>query len=63
MGKDKFVITVDEDTQSLIINSLLLMRDVKLKEGLNIDWISETIIDVCNAPKKKGRFIGEGYER
>ncbi|MBR3993993.1 MAG: hypothetical protein IKI97_01780 [Clostridia bacterium] len=63
MGKDKFVITVDEDTQSLIINSLLLMRDVKLKEGLNIDWISETIIDVCNAPKKRGRFIGEGYER
>ena len=32
MGKDKFVITVDEDTQSLIINSLLLMCEVKLKE-------------------------------
>ena len=63
MGKDKFVITVDEDTQSLIINSLLLMREVKLKEGLNIDWISEIIIDVCNAPKKKGRLLGEGYER
>ena len=63
MGKDKFVITVDEDTQSLIINSLLLMRDAKLKEGLNIDWISETIIDVCNAPKKKGRMLGECYER
>jgi len=57
------VITVDEDTQSLIINSLLLMREVKLKEGLNIDWISETIIDVCNAPKKKERLLGEGYER
>ena len=63
MGKDKFVITVDEETQSRIINSLLLMREVKLKEWLNIDWISETIIDVCNAPKKKGRLLGECYER
>ena len=33
MGKDKFVITVDEDTQSLIINSLLLMREVKTERG------------------------------
>lgn len=63
MGKEKFVITVDEETQSLIINSLLLMRDEKLKEGMDIGWISEAIIDVCNAPKKKGRIMGEAYER
>ena len=53
MGKDKFVITVDEETQSLIINSLLLMRDEKMKEGMDIGWISEVIVDVCNAPKKE----------
>jgi len=63
MGKEKFVITVDEETQSLIINSLLLMRDEKLKEGMDIGWISEAILDVCNAPKKKGRLKGECYER
>lgn len=63
MGKDKFVITVDEETQSLIINSLLLMRDEKMKEGMDIGWISEVIVDVCNAPRKKGRLKGECYER
>jgi len=63
MGKEKFVITVDEETQSLIINSLLLMRDEKLKEGMDIGWISETIVDVCNAPKKKSRLKGDSYER
>lgn len=63
MGKDKFVITVDEETQSLIINSLLLMRDEKMKEGMDIGWISEVIVDVCNAPKKRGRLKGECYER
>ena len=63
MGKDKFVITVDEETQSLIINSLLLMRDEKMKEGLDIGWISEVIVDVCNAPRKRGRLKGECYER
>ena len=63
MGKDKFVITVDEETQSLIINSLLLMRDEKMKEGMDIGWISEVIVDVCNAPIKRGRLKGECYER
>jgi hypothetical protein len=63
MGKDKFVITVDEETQSLIINSLLLMRDEKMKEGMDIGWISEVIVDVCNAPRKRGRLKGECYER
>lgn len=63
MGKDKFVITVDEETQGLIINSLLLMRDEKMKEGMDIGWISEVIVDVCNAPRKRGRLKGECYER
>ena len=63
MGKDKFVITVDEETQSLIINSLLLMRDEKMKEGVDNGWISEVIVDVCNAPRKRGRLKGECYER
>lgn len=63
MGKDKFVITVDEETQSLIINSLLLMRDEKMKEGMDIGWISEVIVDVCNAPRKRGRLKGECHER
>ena len=63
MGKEKFIITVDEETQSLIINSLLLMRDEKLKEGMDISWISETIVDVCNAPRKRGRLKGEYHER
>lgn len=63
MGKDKFVITVDEETQSLIINSLLLMRDEKLKEGMDIGWIGEVIVDICNAPRKRGRLKGDCYER
>ena len=63
MGKDKFVIIVDEETQSLLINSLLLMREEKLKEGMDIGWIGEVIVDICNAPKKKGIFKGECYER
>lgn len=63
MGKDKFVITVDEETQSLIINSLLMMRDEKLKEGMDVGWIGEVIVDVCNAPKKKGLLRGDAYER
>ena len=63
MGKDKFVITVDEETQSLIINSLLLMRDEKLKEGMDIGWIGEVIVDICNAPRKRGKLKGDCYER
>lgn len=63
MGKEKFVITVDEEKQNLIINSLLLMRDEQLKEGKDIRWIGEVILDVCNAPKKKGWLKGDGYER
>ena len=33
MGKDKFVIIVDEETQRLIINSLLPTRDANSKAG------------------------------
>lgn len=63
MGKDKYVITVDEETQNLIINSLLLMRDTKLKEGMDVDWISDAVIKVCNAPKKRELKRGVVYER
>ena len=28
MAKEKFVLTVDEDTQGLIINALLALRDI-----------------------------------
>lgn len=63
MGKDRFVIIVDKETQSLIINSLLLMRDEKQKEGVDIGWISEAIVNVCNAPEKKDMLKGECYER
>lgn len=63
MCRDKFVLVVDEDTQSLIINSLLLMRNTKLEERMDVGWIGDVIIDVCNAPKKKARFKGEEHER
>lgn len=62
MNKEKFVFTMDEDTQSLIINSLLLMREAKLKEGMDVGWIGDVIIRVCNAPSKK-RVKGDAYER
>ena len=39
------------------------MRDEKLKEGMDIGWIGEVIVDICNAPKKKGIFKGDCYER
>ena len=63
MCKEQYVLTFDEDIQSLIINSLLLMRNTKLEEGMDVDWIGDAIIAVCNAPKKKQRQRGEGYER
>lgn len=63
MEKDIYVITVDEDTQNLIINSLLLMRDTKLKEGTDVDWISDAVIKVCNAPRKREVKRGVAYER
>ena len=63
MAKEKFVLTVDEDTQGLIINALLALREEKLKEGMDIGCIGEVIVDVCNAPKKKSRIMGDSYER
>lgn len=63
MCKEEFLLTVDEEEQGLIINSLLLMRNTKLEEGMDVDWIGDVIVDVCNAPKKKQRQRGEGYER
>ena len=59
MSKQKYLLTIDEDAQSLIINSLLLMREAKLKEGVDISWIADVIVDVCNAPKKKDRSLGD----
>ena len=59
MCKDKYVLIMDEDTQGLIINALLNLRDEKLKEGMDVGWIGDVIIDICNAPKKKERFIGD----
>ena len=63
MAKEKFVLTVDEDTQGLIINALLALREEKLKEGMDIGWIGEVIVDVCNAPKKKPRIMCDSSER
>lgn len=63
MSGDRFVLTIDEETQGLIINSLLMMRDQKLKEGMDIGWIGDVIIDVCNAPKKRSMFRGDVHER
>lgn len=63
MCKDKYVLIMDEDTQGLIINALLNLRDEKLKEGMDVGWIGDVIIDICNAPKKKERFIGDFHER
>lgn len=63
MDTDKFVLTVDEDTQGLIINSLLLMREKNIEEGADVSWISDVILDMCNAPKKKPKFKGEAHER
>ena len=33
MAKEKYMLTVDEDTQGLIINALLMLREEKRKEG------------------------------
>ena len=63
MCKDKYVLIMDEDTQGLIINALLNLRDEKLKEGMDVGWIGDVIIDICNAPKKKPRIMGDSYER
>ena len=63
MSKEKYVITVDEEAQCLIINSLLLMRDTKIKEGLDVDWIGDVIIDICNAPRKRIHLRGDLSER
>lgn len=63
MCKEEYVLTVDEEAQSLIINSLLLMRNTKLEEGMDVDWIGDVIVDVCNAPRKKSRFKGDEHER
>ena len=63
MCKDKYVLIMDEDRQGLIINALLNLRDEKLKEGMDVGWIGDVIIDICNAPKKKPRIMGDSYER
>lgn len=63
MCKDKYVLTMNEETQGLIINALLEFREAKLKEGMDVGWIGEVIIDICNAPKRKSRFAGDDYER
>lgn len=63
MCKEEFLLTVDEEAQSLIINSLLLMRNTKLEEGMDVDWIGDVIVDVCNAPRKKSRSKGDEHER
>ncbi len=63
MGKVKYVLILDEETQGLIINSLLALREQKLKEGMDIGFISDAIVEVCNAPKKKNMFKGESYAR
>ena len=52
MAKEKFVLTVDEDTQGLIINALLALREERLREGMDIGWIGEVIVDVCNVRKE-----------
>lgn len=63
MCRDKYVLVMNEETQGLIINALLAFRDEKLKEGMDVDWIGDIIIDVCNAPKRRGRIVGDAYER
>lgn len=35
MAKEKYIMTVDEDTQGLIINALLMLREEKRKEGMD----------------------------
>ena len=63
MAKEKYIMTVDEDTQGLIINALLMLREEKRKEGMDTGWIGDMIVDLCNAPKKKTRVMGDGCER
>ena len=63
MAKEQYLMTVDEDTQGLIINALLMLREGKRKEGMDTGWIGDVIVDLCNAPKKKTRVMGDGCER
>lgn len=63
MAKEKYIMTVDEDTQGLIINALLMLREEKRKKGMDTGWIGDVIVDLCNAPKKKTRVMGDGCER
>ena len=63
MAKEKYMLTVDEDTQGLIINALLMLCEEKRKEGMDTGWIGDVIVDLCNAPKKKTRVMGDGCER
>lgn len=63
MTKEKYMLTVDEEEQGLIINALLMLREEKRREGMDTGWIGDVILDVCNAPKKKTRVMGDGCER
>lgn len=63
MTKEKYMLTVDEEAQGLIINALLMLREEKRREGMDTGWIGDVILDVCNAPKKKTRVMGDGCER
>lgn len=63
MDEVRFVLNIDEDTQSLIINSLLLMREVIRKDGLDTGWIADVITDICNAPAQAERSARDAHER
>lgn len=63
MTKEKYMLTVDEEAQGLIINALLMLREEKRREGMDTGWIGDVILDVCNAPKKKTRVMGDSCER
>ena len=63
MSKDKFVLVMDEDTQGLIINALLDMHNAEIKDGMDAQQISKTIIDVCNAPTHRDWKRGDCYAR
>ena len=40
-----------------------MLREEKRKEGMDTGWIGDVIVDLCNAPKKKTRAMGDGCER
>lgn len=61
--EDKHVIEVDEYQQRLIIGSLNETRNELVAQGRDTDFVDETLLDVMDAPTRKGKKRYKEMER